>query len=124
MHGNGEKMDGLSKLENIEMVDISKESSKEKELTMKVKSPGRLKLESWLNAVMKIEIEDGRTLIGQFLCTDRDCNIILGSCYEYPPPDDNAAEEPRVLGLAMVPGKYIVSISVDDLMVHNSPYIT
>ena len=31
------KMDeGLSKLENIEMVDISKEASKEKELTMKV----------------------------------------------------------------------------------------
>merc|ERR1712071_165391 len=28
---------------------------------------------------------DGRTLIGQFLCTDRDCNIILGSCYEYAP---------------------------------------
>ena len=51
----------------------------------KVKSPGRLKLESWLNACMKIEIEDGRTLIGQFLCTDRDSNIILGSCYEYPP---------------------------------------
>jgi hypothetical protein len=37
---------------------------------------------------------------------------------------DNASEEPRVLGLVMVPGKYIVSISVDDLMVHNSPYIT
>lgn len=52
-----------------------------------MKSPGRLKLESWLNAYMKIEIEDGRTLMGQFLCTDRDCNIILGSCYEYPPAE-------------------------------------
>jgi hypothetical protein len=38
MRGNVGKMDGLSKLENIEMVDISKESSKEKELTMKVRS--------------------------------------------------------------------------------------
>merc|ERR1712071_313733 len=32
---------------------------------------------------------DGRTLIGQFLCTDRDCNIILGSCYEYAPYASN-----------------------------------
>ena len=32
---------------------------------------------------MKIEISDGRTLIGQFLCTDCDKNIILGSCQEF-----------------------------------------
>jgi small nuclear ribonucleoprotein (snRNP)-like protein len=63
----------------------------------KVKSPGRLKLESWLNAVMKIEIEDGRTLIGQFLCTDRDCNIILGSCYEYPPPDGKTSFDLNIM---------------------------
>ena len=48
-----------------------------------MKAPGKLKLESWLNSCMKIEMTDGRTLIGQFLCTDRDMNIILGSCYEY-----------------------------------------
>ncbi len=36
---------------------------------------------------------------------------------------ENAVEEPRVLGLAMVPGKYIVSISIDDLMTaqNNTP---
>lgn len=32
---------------------------------------------------MKVEISDGRTLIGQFLCTDADENIILGSCQEF-----------------------------------------
>ena len=40
---------------------------------------------------MKIEMTDGRTLIGQFLCTDRDANVILGSCYEYIPPDGKLA---------------------------------
>lgn len=40
-------------------------------------------LESWLNKMLKIEITDGRVLIGTFLCTDRDLNIILGSCLEY-----------------------------------------
>ena len=32
---------------------------------------------------MKITMTDGRTLIGMFLCTDRSCNVILGSCQEY-----------------------------------------
>jgi len=77
--------DQLSTKENISLVDISKEASKQDSETPSGKSKGRLKLESWLNACMKIEMTDGRTLIGQFLCTDRDCNIILGSCYEYAP---------------------------------------
>lgn len=32
---------------------------------------------------MKIEMTDGRILIGMFLCTDRDGNVILGSCSEF-----------------------------------------
>ena len=30
---------------------------------------------------------DGRILIGVFLCTDRDGNVILGSCGEYLKPE-------------------------------------
>jgi len=30
---------------------------------------------------------DGRVLIGVFLCTDRDGNVILGSCSEYLKPE-------------------------------------
>lgn len=105
-------------------------------------------LESWLNKVLKIQITDGRVLIGTFLCTDRDLNIILGSCLEYVnedkgkycsfslriaaasfqssdlkrskpfslspnPQTDSTEEEPRSLGLVMVPGKHVLSISVD-----------
>ncbi|KAL3862372.1 hypothetical protein ACJMK2_008343 [Sinanodonta woodiana] len=77
--------------------------------------PGN-KLEQWLNKSMKIQMTDKRTLIGVFLCTDRDCNVILGSCEEYVTyPVEEAKEEPRVLGLAMVPGQHIVSIHIDEL---------
>ena len=47
------------------------------------KSEKRKLLESWLNKIMRIKISDGRTLIGSFLCTDQDRNIILGSCQEF-----------------------------------------
>ncbi|XP_043933220.1 N-alpha-acetyltransferase 38, NatC auxiliary subunit isoform X3 [Protopterus annectens] len=43
----------------------------------------RQKLENLLNKNMRIRMTDGRTLIGSFLCTDRNCNIILGSAQEY-----------------------------------------
>lgn len=44
---------------------------------------GKEKLLRWINKQMKIEMTDGRVLIGVFLCTDRDGNVILGSCSEY-----------------------------------------
>ncbi|XP_074652527.1 N-alpha-acetyltransferase 38, NatC auxiliary subunit-like [Tubulanus polymorphus] len=76
-----------------------------------VDTPGRKILRSWLNKTMRIKMTDGRVLIGAFMCTDRDRNVILGSCQEYLKEDSQ--EEPRVLGLAMVPGHHIVSIDVD-----------
>ncbi|KAJ0171007.1 hypothetical protein K1T71_013206 [Dendrolimus kikuchii] len=63
----------------------------------------KAKLRKWLNMNFRIEMTDGRILIGVFLCTDRDANVILGE-----------TEEPRVLGLVMVPGRHIVSIQIDD----------
>ncbi|GAB1602138.1 N-alpha-acetyltransferase 38, NatC auxiliary subunit-like isoform X1 [Argonauta hians] len=80
-----------------------------------ISGEGRKKLHRWLNKNMKIKMSDGRTLIGIFLCTDRDRNVILGSCEEYlNSPDAEEPEEPRILGLAMVPGHHIVSLHVDD----------
>ena len=82
-------------------------------------SPGAVKLRSWLNSSLRITMSDGRVLIGIFLCTDRDANIILGSCSEYLPEEEvsdelpSESEEPRMLGLVMVPGKHIVNISID-----------
>lgn len=79
-------------------------------------APGAVKLRSWLNKTFRIEMTDGRVLIGVFLCTDRDANIILGSCSEYLPADNKTKavnEEPRMLGLVMIPGKHIVSVHID-----------
>lgn len=53
---------------------------------------------------------DGRVLMGVFLCTDRDANVILRSCSEYLSEDYTEA---RSLGLAMIPGRHIVTIHLD-----------
>lgn len=79
-------------------------------------SPGAVKLRSWLNKSLRIQMFDGRVLVGVFLCTDRDANVILGSCTEYLPAENNGdgtIEEPRMLGLVMVPGKHIQTVSID-----------
>uniref|UniRef100_A0A672TJW8 N-alpha-acetyltransferase 38, NatC auxiliary subunit n=1 Tax=Strigops habroptila TaxID=2489341 RepID=A0A672TJW8_STRHB len=71
-------------------------------------------LEALLNRSLRIRMSDGRTLIGAFLCTDRDANVILGSAQEFlKAADAFPGSEPRVLGLAMVPGHHIVSIEVE-----------
>ncbi|XP_056431589.1 N-alpha-acetyltransferase 38, NatC auxiliary subunit [Gadus chalcogrammus] len=77
-------------------------------------SSSRQKLEGLLNKNMRIRMTDGRTLVGLFLCTDRDCNVILGSAQEFLKSSDMFSQgEPRVLGLAMIPGHHVVSIEVE-----------
>lgn len=79
-------------------------------------SPGGLLLESYLNKTMRIVMTDGRSLMGVFWCTDRDANVILGNCMEYMPPrEDGSRDEPRPLGLAMIPGRHIVTMHLDQL---------
>lgn len=73
-------------------------------------SLAKQKLRGWLNRHLRIEMTDGRILKGAFLCTDRDANVILGSCTEFLSMEHNEA---RVLGLVMVPGRHIVSIHLD-----------
>jgi hypothetical protein len=62
--------------------DVEKDD-KPKNTTSNPAAPGKQKLCGWLNKNFKIEMTDGRVLIGVFLCTDRDGNVILGSCSEY-----------------------------------------
>lgn len=75
----------------------------EKAVKNKQITPGRAKLQLWLYRSMRIVMTDGRILIGIFLCTDSDANVILGVCSEY---TKNGGDE-RMLGLVMVPGKTI-----------------
>lgn len=93
------------------------------------------KLSKWLNHYMRVKITDGRVLIGIFLCTDANQNIILGQCQEFVNSTRmftfiyfdfllffssfltiiiENSEDSRPLGLAMVPGHHITSIDVDE----------
>jgi len=45
----------------------------------------REKLNLYLGSQMKVAVSDGRVLIGEFMCTDKDRNLILGNCEEYIP---------------------------------------
>lgn len=42
----------------------------------------RALLTSYLNKRMRVVISDGRVIDGNFLCSDRDSNIVLGNCEE------------------------------------------
>ena len=54
-------------------------------LTQISENKNREVLSGWLNKIMRVEITDGRVLVGTFLCTDKDQNIILGATQEFPP---------------------------------------
>uniref|UniRef100_A0A2M4CZ90 Putative lsm domain protein n=1 Tax=Anopheles darlingi TaxID=43151 RepID=A0A2M4CZ90_ANODA len=63
-------------------------------------------LKSWLNRMFRIKMTDGRILMGFFVCTDADANVVLQLASEY----TEIGGEERYLGLVMIPGRYIVSI--------------
>jgi small nuclear ribonucleoprotein (snRNP)-like protein len=82
----------LNKIETlVEKIEIKEneannlDESDDKKATNKINlnTPNRVFISKLLNRNMKIQITDGRVLIGNFLCTDKDSNIILGCCQEY-----------------------------------------
>ncbi len=42
-----------------------------------------------LNKRMRVKITDGRCIVGVFVCTDKNANVILASCQEYSSPDQS-----------------------------------
>lgn len=68
-----------------------------------------MNLRKWLGKPFRVVITDGRVLLGFFNCTDKDANIVLSMCSEYLEEGKDA----RILGNVMIPGKHIVSVSVD-----------
>lgn len=80
----------------------------EKAIKNKQITPGRAKLQLWLYRSMRIVMTDGRILIGIFLCTDSDANVILGVCSEF----TKTGGDERMLGLVMVPGKCRIETTI------------
>ncbi|XP_055337453.1 N-alpha-acetyltransferase 38, NatC auxiliary subunit-like [Paramacrobiotus metropolitanus] len=78
-------------------------------------TPGRQQIADLFNREFKVILLDDRVIVGTFLCTDHDQNIILGGAKEYENEHDFAANavEPRLIGLAMVNGKNLKGLFVE-----------
>ena len=80
---------------------------------------------SLINYRLKVTLNDGRTMIGQMLAFDKHMNLVLAECEEFrrvrgkktknvekgePAPE---VEQKRTLGLVILRGETIVSVSVE-----------
>jgi len=78
---------------------------------------------SLINWRMKITINDGRAFVGQMLAFDRHMNLVLADCEEFrrirPKKKQGETETPamqemkRTLGLVILRGENVVSLSVE-----------
>uniref|UniRef100_A0A182Y8X0 Sm domain-containing protein n=2 Tax=Anopheles stephensi TaxID=30069 RepID=A0A182Y8X0_ANOST len=87
---------------DLQQKDCYDEDSDEEDKAMQK----RKMLRSWLNRLFRIKMTDGRILNGYFVCTDADANVVLQGTSEF----TEIGGEERILGLVMIPGRYIVSI--------------
>jgi hypothetical protein len=86
---------------------------------------GETEGEKWIYSLlgleMKILITDQRVLLGHFICTDRDRNVIMQGTNEFMSEEEIATKVGRSIGLAMIPGRHIQKMEIKQTEVLESP---
>lgn len=89
-----------------------------------------------INYRLRVQLQDGRSLVGTFMAFDKHMNMVLGDCEEWrkiklkrgqaktntDEKDNNKSkEQKRMLGLVILRGENIVSITVESPPVRGEP---
>ncbi len=82
----------------------------------------------WINYRVRVTIQDSRMLIGTFLAFDKHMNLVLTDTEEYTKikakkPGEVDREKKRSLGLVLLRGENIVSISAESPPSQNVQYV-
>ena len=73
----------------------------------------------FINYRMRVTIQDNRVLIGKFMAFDKHMNIVIGDCEEFRKiaakgkGKNEEREEKRPLGLVVIRGECVISLSVE-----------